>query len=136
MNFHNKTYQIRISDINYGNHLGHDKLISIVHDARCSFFDSIGTSELHINDDQIGLVVHEVNFKYKSQIHFLDKIEVLSYFTEISDYSVKMNSEVKNMKQNKMSAVGYIKLVCYNFKDNKISKFPKEFVEKLQEFSH
>ena len=84
----------------------------------------------------MGLVVHEVNFKYKSQIHFLDKIEVLSYFTEISDYTVKMNSEIKNIKQNKMSAVGYIKLVCFNFKNNKISKFPKEFVEKLQEFSH
>lgn len=36
---------IRITDLNYGRHLGNDKLLSLMHEARAQFFTSFGYAE-------------------------------------------------------------------------------------------
>ena len=37
---------VRITDLNYGGHLGNDSLLSLIHEARVAFLDSHGLSEL------------------------------------------------------------------------------------------
>ncbi|MDY6910943.1 MAG: thioesterase family protein [Chloroflexota bacterium] len=39
---------IRISDINYGGHLGHDAILPLTHEARVRFLKQLGYSELSI----------------------------------------------------------------------------------------
>jgi YbgC/YbaW family acyl-CoA thioester hydrolase len=128
-----KYYQIRIGDLNYGNHLGHDKLITIIHDARCSFFENYGFKELSIGEDNVGLIVNEINFKYKSQLYYSDNIKITSKFYELSPVSVKMESIVKNIDNGELSASGFIKLVSFNFKTNKMVKFPEKFIALIKE---
>ncbi len=41
------TLEVRISDINYGNHLGHDSLVSLLHEARVRFLRHLGYTELN-----------------------------------------------------------------------------------------
>ncbi|MCP3966914.1 MAG: thioesterase [Lentisphaerae bacterium] len=38
----NLTMPVRINDINYGRHLGNDSFISIIHEARFRFIQSLG----------------------------------------------------------------------------------------------
>ena len=37
---------VRVQDINYRRHLAHDKIISMIHDARAAFFEHLEVSEL------------------------------------------------------------------------------------------
>ena len=46
------TLDVRISDINYGNHLGHDSLISLLHEARMRFLKQTG---LYIPGEDLSL---------------------------------------------------------------------------------
>lgn len=40
------TIAVRITDLNYGNHLANDKVLSILHEARMQFFQHYGYSEV------------------------------------------------------------------------------------------
>jgi acyl-CoA thioesterase FadM len=59
---------IRIGDINYGNHVGNDAVLSIIHEARMQFFKSIGTTEL----DFLGtsLIMADVGIEFKKEMHY------------------------------------------------------------------
>lgn len=37
--------RVRISDINYGMHVGHDSFLTITHEARVRFLKSLGATE-------------------------------------------------------------------------------------------
>ena len=41
------TIPIRITDINFGGHVGNDTILSIVHEARAKFFQHFGYDELN-----------------------------------------------------------------------------------------
>ena len=40
------TLRVRVSDINYGGHLGNDALLSMLHDARLQYLQAMDYSEL------------------------------------------------------------------------------------------
>ena len=65
---------IRITDINYGNHVGNDSLLSLMHEARMQFLAKHGYSELSI--ENIGLIMADVAIEYKVEIHYGEIITV------------------------------------------------------------
>ena len=40
--------KVRISDINYGGHLGNDSVMSLIHEARLRFLEKYGYTELNV----------------------------------------------------------------------------------------
>ncbi len=74
--------RVRISDINYGNHLGNDALLSLVHEARLQFLQSRGFSELDI--DGCGLILTDAIILYKSQGFHGD---LLTIFAAVDDFN-------------------------------------------------
>ena len=50
---------IRITDLNYGGHLGNDKYLTLIHEARVQFLEHYGFSEMDV--DGVGIIM---NFKY------------------------------------------------------------------------
>jgi acyl-CoA thioesterase FadM len=57
--------QVRIDDINYGNHLGNDSLLSLLHEARIRFLEHFGLQELDIQG--LGILIADVAVQYKAQ---------------------------------------------------------------------
>lgn len=56
---------IRITDLNYGAHLGHDAILPITHEARVRFLNSLGYSELDI--EGISYLMADAAIVYKSE---------------------------------------------------------------------
>jgi acyl-CoA thioesterase FadM len=56
---------VRVSDLNYGNHLGHDGLVSLLHEARVQFFRSLGVSEMDC--DGTAMVIADLAVRYRSE---------------------------------------------------------------------
>jgi 4-hydroxybenzoyl-CoA thioesterase len=57
---------VRISDINYAGHLGHDAIVSLIHEARVRFLKTHGFTELDI--DGFGLVMTDLTVMYKTEV--------------------------------------------------------------------
>jgi len=73
---------IKVSDLNYGNHLGHDRLISLLHNAREDFLRKHDFSELNI--DGCSTVVTHVAATYKSQANYGDRLTIKLNFGEVT----------------------------------------------------
>ena len=69
---------VRITDLNYGNHLANDKVLSIIHESRIQFFQHYGYSELNfgvIKNDNVFLnfFVQIRFFRIQSKINLKTK---------------------------------------------------------------
>jgi acyl-CoA thioesterase FadM len=58
---------VRISDVNYGGHLGNDAVLSIVHEARVRFFAAHGWRELEVGTGGPGIVMVDAAVVYRAE---------------------------------------------------------------------
>lgn len=58
---------VRISDVNYGGHLGNDAVLSIVHEARVRFFAAHGWRELEVGQGGPGIVMVDAAVVYRAE---------------------------------------------------------------------
>ncbi len=56
---------VRVTDLNYGNHLGNDAVLGMVHEARVRWFASMGYSELDV--EGVGILMADCAIVYRSQ---------------------------------------------------------------------
>ena len=75
---------IKVRDINYGGHLGNDALLSLVHEARVRFLDSLGYSELDVEGR--GIIMTDSAVVYKAQAFHGD---VVAAQVSLGDWSRK-----------------------------------------------
>lgn len=66
--------QIRITDLNYGGHVGNDTVLSILQEARQQFLQSRGYAELQV--EEYGLIMADAMVEYKKEMNHLDQIKI------------------------------------------------------------
>ncbi|HEX8659636.1 MAG TPA: thioesterase family protein, partial [Hymenobacter sp.] len=55
---------VRITDLNYGGHLGNDALLGILHEARVHFLRSVGVPNDYDPVTKLGLIMVDVAVEY------------------------------------------------------------------------
>ena len=65
---------VRIADINYGNHVGNDAFVSIIHEARMQWLQQYGYTELNI--EGTGLIMSDLTVEFKNESFYGDVVEV------------------------------------------------------------
>lgn len=68
------TIKTRISDINYGNHVGHVELINLLHEIRVRFLHQYSLKETDVNG--YALVMHHLNITYKNQVLWNNELDI------------------------------------------------------------
>jgi len=117
---------IRIADINYGNHMGNDALLSIIHEARIRFLKNYGCMELDMFG--VSLIMSDVAIQYKSEAYHGDvlQIEVAAY--DFSATSFDLFYYITRKADNKVIALAKTNMVCYNYQEKKMKDVPDEFI--------
>ena len=131
-NFSFITYiPIRITDLNYGGHVGNDMFLSIIHEARVQFLNHHGYKEFDL--DGVGLIMSDVSIEFKNEIFYGDKIKAFVTTGEFSkvgfDIFYKLEKEVS--EKNILVAIAKTGMVCYDYKLKKIATVPVGVFEKL-----
>lgn len=120
--------KIRIGDLNYGNHLAHDKLISIVHDARISFFLENNLSEVNY-EDKFLFMIKSLSIDYINQSFLHENLKINIYVGEINKVSFELKYEI--LKDNSLVALCVTTLVCYNTLKRRLDQLPASFISVL-----
>lgn len=66
--------QIRVTDLNYGGHVGNDTVLSLLQEARQQFLQSRGYAELSV--ESYGLIMADAMVEYKKELNHKDLIEI------------------------------------------------------------
>ena len=121
---------VRVSDLNYGNHVGYQNFFSFFQEARIAYLGQFAYTELDIEGH--GLIVSEANCQYKRELFLNDRIRIACRIQEMKPKLFVMTYQVS--KADLICAKGFTKNLCYDYQAKKITRFPQAFVEKVQVF--
>ena len=121
--------KVRISDINYGGHLGNDSVLSIIHESRYQFYKSLGYKD-ELSLDGVGTIQADVAIVYKGEAFHGDEIQVEIAIAEITKKSFevlyRLSCEGKEIARAKTG------IVMYNYAEGKVCSIPENFLSKIQ----
>lgn len=118
---------IRITDINYGNHVGNDALVSIIHEARMQWLASGNFSEMNIGGP--GLIMSDLAVEYKAESFYGDILSVNIAISEVQKISFEVYYEITTEREGKNELIAKVKtgMVCYDYGAKKVAAMPEEF---------
>ena len=116
------TIPVRITDLNYGNHLANDKVLSIIHEARVQFLHSYGWSEMDLAG--VGIIMADVAVEYKNQAFYNDQLEIAIAVGDFSRVSFDIFYQISI--ENKIIAKVKTGIVTFDYTKNKVVEVPEE----------
>lgn len=119
----------RISDINYGNHLGHDSLISILHEARVQLLNHYGYTELDACG--YGMILANINVSYLAQGFYPDTFCINISVPNKSASSLTFAYQVRSNKQERDIATATTIMAFYDYDKKRVVRIPDDFIAKL-----
>jgi acyl-CoA thioester hydrolase len=116
---------IRISDINYNNHLGHDSIITLIHEARVRFLNAYGFNELDI--DGFGLVMTDLAILYKAEGFYGEILTIEVGIQDFTKYGCDIVYRVTNKETGTEVARAKTGVLIYDYEKRKVVEVPKRF---------
>jgi acyl-CoA thioesterase FadM len=124
---------VRIYDVNYGNHLGNDAIVSIMQEARLQFLKSIGCSELDLFG--ASLIQADTAVVYKSEGFYGDVLTVEVQPAEFSRAGFDLYYRIRN-QNDKPVAHAKTGMVCFDYNARKIVPVPERFSSLFDTLNH
>lgn len=122
---------IRITDINYGNHVGNDTILSIIHEARMQFLQSLDYTEM--NFAGVGMIMADAMIEFKSEMFYGDTVIASVTAGEISKIGFELIYKLEKGTTNQKILVAVAKtgMICYDYAKKKIVSIPEEAKARL-----
>jgi acyl-CoA thioesterase FadM len=124
------TLPVRITDINYGGHLGNDAILSMVHEARLQFLASLGFSEMDIAGSAI--IMADAAIVFKSESFYGDTLRIEISVDEFTGIGCDIYYRITNMKTGRIAALVKTGIVFFNYASRKIMAVPDAFTQKIK----
>tara|TARA_R110002110_G_scaffold390102_1_gene602960 strand:+ start:28075 stop:28509 length:435 start_codon:yes stop_codon:yes gene_type:complete len=127
--FSNKL-DVRIDDINYGNHLDFSRLVSMLSNTRALFFKENNYPEL--SEDNIGIITKDVRVSFLDQAFFGNNLRFLMGVTCLKRASFVLGFLVQaGDSQPKDIAHGEITLAFIDYSSQRPRAIPKDFISMI-----
>ncbi len=122
---------IRVTDLNYGGHVGNDSVLSIIHEARMQFIRKMGfLSEVKIFEE-IGIIVADAAIVYKSESFYADVLKVKIGVQDINKYGFDFLYLLEKNDSGKEVARAKTGIVCIDYVKKKVTQVPLVLLEKI-----
>src|SRR6266700_2867636 len=114
------TIPVRITDVNYGGHVGNDTVLSLIHEARVQYLKHYGFEELNIAGT--GLIMSDVGIEFKNELFYGDAVQVAVTAGDFSKVAFDLFYRLEKMQAGKPVTVAIAKtgMVCYDYTHKKI----------------
>jgi acyl-CoA thioester hydrolase len=122
---------VRITDLNYGGHLGNDALLGLLHEARVHFLRSIGLPNDYDAVTKLGLIMVDVAVEYKGEAFHGDVLRVQMAGNDLSKYGFDVVYHVHN-QAGKEIARAKTGMLCFDYNLRKLRLLPPELAAQLQ----
>ena len=122
---------VRITDINYGNHVGNDAFVVMVHEARMQWLQQHGYTELAI--EGVGLIMSDLAVEFKNESFYGDTVEINIGIGEISRVGFEICYQLQTKRNNETILLAQAKtgMVCYDYSAKKVIAIPEKLKDLL-----
>ena len=123
------TLPVRITDLNYGAHLGNDALLSLLHEARVQFLAHLGTAEFD-PATRLGFILADVAIEYKAEAFYGDVLTIRLAANDVGKYGFDIVYLVEN-QEGKAAARAKTGMLCFNYNTRKLRALPAELAARV-----
>ena len=120
---------IRVSEINYGGHLGNDSVLSLIHESRVRFLKEHGYAEHNI--EGVGIMMADAVVVYKAEGFHGDILTVDVAVGDFQNASCDFYYRLSNRESGKEVARAKTGIVFYDYSAKKTVSVPAGFRKKF-----
>ncbi|RFP66837.1 thioesterase [Hymenobacter lapidiphilus] len=121
---------IRITNLNYGAHLGNDALLSLLHEARVQFLAHLGQPEF---DPATGLghIMADVAIEYKGEGFHGDVLRIQMAAADLNKYGFDLMYAVATTSGREI-ARAKTGMLCFDYNTRKLRLLPEDYAARLR----
>ena len=122
---------VRITDLNYGGHVGNDAILSLIHEIRVQFLRHHDYDELNLAG--VGLIMADVTIEFRHELFYGEILRASVAAAEFSRVGFDLYYKLEKQTGEKWVSVTHARtgMVCYDYSLKKIAGVPKEVCSKL-----
>lgn len=123
---------VRITDINYGGHVGNDTILALLHEVRAQFFARFGYGELNMAGT--GIIMSDAAIEFKNELFYGEVVIASVTAGEFSRVGFDLFYKLeKKSSEGTLTPVAFAKtgLICFDYANKKIVAVPDEVLQKL-----
>ena len=122
------TLDVRVSEINYGNHVGNDRMVSLLQEARLRFLREYGFGEFNVGG--VGIIITDLVVQFLAESFVGDVLTFHVGVTDFNKYGCDFIYKVENAAQDKQIAQAKTGIVFFDYDERKVARVPKVFYER------
>jgi YbgC/YbaW family acyl-CoA thioester hydrolase len=117
--------KIRITDLNYGGHVGNDSFLSLVHEARQQFLNHFGYTELKL--ENVSLIMADAAIEFKKELSYGDEVKISVAAGGFDKYGFDIFYKLEIINGSELIPAGKAKtgMLCYDYKNKKLMPVPE-----------
>lgn len=114
---------VRITDLNYGGHLGNDRLLSLVHEARVAFLKSHDFSEIDCGG--VSLILADTVINYQGEAFAHDRLRFEVAAGEPTRSGFRLFYRITRPSDATPIALVENGMVCFDYEERKTVPLPR-----------
>ncbi len=118
---------VRTTDLNYGGHLGNDRLLALVHEARVSFLASFEWSEM--NCAGVSLIMSDTAIIFQNEAFAGDQLVFEVSMGEATRVGFRIFNRIRLSSDNKDIALVENGMVCFDYEQRKVCSLPQAVLD-------
>jgi acyl-CoA thioesterase FadM len=124
---------VRVTDVNYGGHLGNDRVLALAHEARVRWLASCGLSEKDVGG--VGLIMADAALVFRGEAFLGDELEVDLGAAEVRRSSFDLVCRLTRPADGAEIAQIKTGMVCFDYVARKVARLPLVLARCLESVS-
>jgi len=114
---------VRTTDLNYGGHLGNDRLLALVHEARVDFLARYGLSEMDCAG--VSLIMGDAAIVFQGEAFAGDRIRIETTAAEPGGSGFRLFHRLTRTATAKPVALVETGMICFDYRTRRIRPLPE-----------
>jgi len=123
--------RVRVTDLNYGGHVGNDTVLGLMHEGRVRWFNNMGYNNEVNAIEGHGIIMADAAVEYRAEALLGMEIEMLLGATDFNKYGFDVIHLLRNASTGQEVARGKAGILCYDYTAKALRSLPPAFKQKL-----
>ena len=115
-------FEVRMSDVNAGGHVGNHCLVSMLNEAHLQFMKAKGFPDL-----LRAFIVVDLAVVYRSESFYGDVLQIEVAAADLNKYGCDIICRVTNKTQKRVAAVAKMGMFFFDYQTRKVAEVPEAF---------
>lgn len=120
--------EVRVADLNYGGHLGNDRVLAFFHEGRVRWLQALGLSELDVGG--VGIIQTEAHLVFRRQAFLGDLLRLSVEPKQLRSRGFTLQYHLH--REGDEIARGSTVLLFFDYKNQQTAKAPAGFFDRLK----